>query len=146
MYRRDGSLWLKVGGVEGVLSMGQFPSGEIELQFNGLRRTLNVYEEGATTHVFAHEGATRIVTLDPMAHAGDTHADAGRLTAPMPGKVVSFAVKAGDKVSRGQPLAVMEAMKMEHTITAPADGTVEELLYLPGDQVAEGAELLRIAA
>jgi 3-methylcrotonyl-CoA carboxylase alpha subunit len=86
------------------------------------------------------------VALDRMAHAGDTHADAGRLTAPMPGKVVSFAVKAGDKVSRGQALAVMEAMKMEHTIAAPADGTVEELLYLPGDQVAEGAELLRIAA
>ena len=145
-YRRDGSLWLQAGGVEGPLATGEFPTGEIELQFNGLRRTLNVYEEGATTHVFAPEGATRIVALDRMAHAGDTHADAGRLTAPMPGKVVSFAVKAGDKVSRGQALAVMEAMKMEHTIAAPADGTVEELLYLPGDQVAEGAELLRIAA
>ncbi|VTU35836.1 acetyl-CoA carboxylase biotin carboxylase subunit [Variovorax sp. RA8] len=145
-YRRDGSLSLRVGGIEGPVSVGQLPTGEIELQFNGLRRTLDVYEEGATTHVFAPEGATRIVTLDRMAHAGDTHADAGRLTAPMPGKVVSFAVKAGDKVIRGQALAVMEAMKMEHTIAAPADGTVEELLYLPGDQVAEGAELLRIAA
>ena len=60
--------------------------------------------------------------------------------------VVSFAVMAGDKGSRGQALGVMEAMKMEHTIAAPADGTVEELLYVPGDQVAEGAELLRIAA
>ena len=47
---------------------------------------------------------------------------------------------------RGQPLAVMDAMKMEHTISAPADGTVEELLYAPGDQVVEGAELLRMAA
>jgi 3-methylcrotonyl-CoA carboxylase alpha subunit len=64
----------------------------------------------------------------------------------MPGKVISFAVKTGDKVAKGQPLAVMEAMKMEHTIAAPADGTVQELLYGPGDQVAEGAELLRIAA
>ena len=145
-YRRDGRLWLQVGGVEGALETGQFPTGEIELQFNGLRRTLNVYEEGAATHVFAPEGATRIVAVDRLAHAGDTHAEAGRLTAPMPGKVVSFAVKAGDKVSRGQALAVMEAMKMEHTIAAPADGTVEELLYVPGDQVAEGAELLRIAA
>jgi 3-methylcrotonyl-CoA carboxylase alpha subunit len=64
----------------------------------------------------------------------------------MPGKVVSFAVKAGDKVSRGQPLAVMEAMKMEHTIAAPADGTVEELMFAPGEQVAEGDELLRMGA
>jgi 3-methylcrotonyl-CoA carboxylase alpha subunit len=64
----------------------------------------------------------------------------------MPGKVVSFAVKAGDKVKAGQALAVMEAMKMEHTISAPQDGTVAELLYAPGDQVAEGAELLKLAA
>ncbi|MDR3005869.1 MAG: acetyl-CoA carboxylase biotin carboxyl carrier protein subunit, partial [Acidovorax sp.] len=45
-----------------------------------------------------------------------------------------------------QALAVMEAMKMEHTIAAPADGVVEELLYAPGDQVAEGVELIRITA
>jgi 3-methylcrotonyl-CoA carboxylase alpha subunit len=62
----------------------------------------------------------------------------------MPGKVVSFAVKAGDAVTKGQPLAVMEAMKMEHTIAAPADGVVQELLYAPGDQVTEGAELLKL--
>jgi 3-methylcrotonyl-CoA carboxylase alpha subunit len=62
----------------------------------------------------------------------------------MPGKVLSFAVKAGDKVKAGQALAVMEAMKMEHTISAPQDGTVAELLYAPGEQVAEGAELLKL--
>jgi 3-methylcrotonyl-CoA carboxylase alpha subunit len=62
----------------------------------------------------------------------------------MPGKVVSFAVKAGDVVKSGQPLAVLEAMKMEHTIAAPADGVVTELMYAPGDQVAEGAELLKL--
>ncbi|WP_076998549.1 acetyl/propionyl/methylcrotonyl-CoA carboxylase subunit alpha [Variovorax sp. KK3] len=145
-YRRDGSLWLEVGGSEGALSFGALPGGQVELQFNGQRRTLDVYEQGAATYVFAPEGATRIDALDRMGHAGDVHTEGGRLTAPMPGKVVSFAVKAGDKVSKGQALAVMEAMKMEHTIAAPADGTVEELLYGPGDQVAEGAELLRIAA
>ena len=79
-----------------------------------------------------------------LAHAGAAPPEGGRLTAPMPGKVVSFAVKAGDKVSKGQALAVMEAMKMEHTIAAPADGVVEEILYAPGDQVAEGTELLKL--
>jgi len=59
---------------------------------------------------------------------------------------VSFLVKAGDTVSRGQALAVMEAMKMEHTIAAPADGVVSEILYTSGDQVLEGAELLTMAA
>ncbi|MBU6503318.1 MAG: biotin/lipoyl-binding protein, partial [Burkholderiales bacterium] len=92
------------------------------------------------------DGATQITELDPLAMAGEGAGEGGRLTAPMPGKVVSFAVKTGDKVSKGQALAVMEAMKMEHTIAAPADGTVQELLYAPGDQVAEGAELLRIEA
>jgi len=94
--------------------------------------------------VFTPLGATNITRVDALAHAGDTQAEGGRLTAPMPGKVVSFAVKAGDVVKKGQALAVMEAMKMEHTIAAPADGTVAELLFAPGDQVAEGAELLRL--
>lgn len=145
-YRRDGSLWLEAGGVEGPLVVGQFPTGEFEVEFAGMRQTVDVHLDGATAHVFASKGATKITAIDRLAHAGDTHAEAGRLTAPMPGKVVSFAVKAGDKVSRGQPLAVMEAMKMEHTIAAPADGTVEELMFSPGEQVAEGDELLRMAA
>jgi 3-methylcrotonyl-CoA carboxylase alpha subunit len=59
---------------------------------------------------------------------------------------VSFSVKAGDKVTKGQALAVMEAMKMEHTIAAPRDGTIAELLYVVGDQVDEGGELLRLVA
>ena len=145
-YRRDGGLHLAVGGVEGPLTIGRFPTGEFELEFAGTRQTLDVHLDGATAHVFAAKGATRLTAIDRLAHAGDTHAEGGRLTAPMPGKVVSFAVKAGDKVSRGQPLAVMEAMKMEHTIAAPADGTVEELMFAPGEQVAEGDELLRMAA
>jgi 3-methylcrotonyl-CoA carboxylase alpha subunit len=62
----------------------------------------------------------------------------------MPGKLLSFAVRVGDKVSAGQALAVMEAMKMEHTVAAPAAGTVAELLFSPGDQVSEGAPLLRL--
>jgi 3-methylcrotonyl-CoA carboxylase alpha subunit len=83
---------------------------------------------------------------DAIAHAGEGASEGGRLTAPMPGKVVSFLARAGDKVVKGQALAVMEAMKMEHTITAPRDGTVEALLYAPGDQVSEGGELLKLAA
>jgi len=96
-------------------------------------------------HVFTQAGATRIRIVHPLAHAEGAQDEKGRLTAPMPGKVVSFAVKVGDKVKAGQSLAVMEAMKMEHTIAAPKDGEVTELLYAPGDQIAEGAELLKLA-
>lgn len=145
-YMHDGSYHLQVGEVQGPLVIGRLPDGETEVDFNGRRHTVRVDEFGGTAYVFGTQGATRITAIDRLAHAGDTQAEGGRLTAPMPGKVVSFAVKAGDKVTRGQPLAVMEAMKMEHTIAAPADGTVEELLYQPGDQVTEGAELLRLAA
>jgi 3-methylcrotonyl-CoA carboxylase alpha subunit len=104
-----------------------------------------VHAQGELRHVFTPQGAARISLLDPLAHAGEAAQEGGRLTAPMPGKVVSFTVTAGDKVKAGQALAVMEAMKMEHTISAPKDGTVAELLYAPGDQVAEGAELLKLA-
>jgi len=55
-------------------------------------------------------------------------------------------VAAGASVERGAPLVIMEAMKMEHTITAPATGTVKEILYAVGEQVAEGADLIRFDA
>jgi len=70
----------------------------------------------------------------------------GNLNAPMPGKVVRVSVSPGDRVSRGQTLVVLEAMKMEHAITAPADGVVSEVFHADGDQVTEGVELLRLDA
>ena len=136
---------LTVGEVSGPLVFDGVADG-IDLRFGGERQVVQTWQKDETVHVFCTLGATRIVELDVLAHAGEGPAEGGRLTAPMPGKVVSFAVKAGDKVKTGQVLAVMEAMKMEHTIAAPADGTVAELLYAPGDQVAEGAELLKLTA
>ena len=118
----------------------------MDVQFNGQRRRLKVYQNGEVAHVFGTEGATQITVVNVLAHAGDGQSDAGRLTAPMPGKLVSFSVKVGDAVTKGQPLAIMDAMKMEHTIASPVVGVVSELLYLPGDQVAEGAELLKLAS
>ncbi|KLO57253.1 3-methylcrotonyl-CoA carboxylase [Delftia tsuruhatensis] len=147
-YLHDGALQLAVGEgeslAEGLLSWQQAGDGAFDVQFAGQRLRAQVHVLGEQCHVFAPQGAAVLGLADPLAHAGDVHSEGGRLTAPMPGKVVSFAVKAGDKVSKGQPLAVMEAMKMEHTIAAPGDGVVAELLYAPGDQVTEGSELLRL--
>jgi 3-methylcrotonyl-CoA carboxylase alpha subunit len=113
---------------------------------DGDRRTvLTVYAGPERYAVFADAGQAQVAEYDPIAHAGDHAGEAGRLTAPMPGKVIAFHVKAGDSVKRGQPLAVMEAMKMEHTLHAPRDGRVLELLYAAGDQVAEGGELLKLS-
>ncbi len=143
-YLHDGALLLAVGtGARGALTFDA-SGGGIDLEYGGQRQQLAVYRSGDICHVFGAQGATQITAVDLLAHAGQTQSEGGRLTAPMPGKVVSFSVKVGDKVVKGQALAVMDAMKMEHTIAAPADGTVAELLYSPGDQVAEGAELLKL--
>ncbi len=144
-YLHDGALRLAVGDVDQVLVFAG-SGGAVDIRFGEQRLSAHIYRRGETVHVFARQGATQITVIDQLAHAGEAHGEAGRLTAPMPGKVVSFAVKAGDKVSKGQALAVMEAMKMEHTIAAPADGVVQEVLYAPGDQVTEGAELLKMVA
>ena len=143
-YLHDGALHLAVGDIAGVLSFAQVSSGTT-VQFAGQRIAVNVHKNNGVAHIFAPQGATQIIAIDLLAHAGVVQAEVGRLSAPMPGKVVSFAVKAGDKVSKGQALAVMEAMKMEHTIAAPLDGVVAELLYSPGDQVTEGSELLKLS-
>ncbi|MDH2051616.1 acetyl/propionyl/methylcrotonyl-CoA carboxylase subunit alpha [Achromobacter marplatensis] len=118
----------------------------------GLRITLAGHENAGTVvlhadraHVFGEGGVHVLELYDPLAHAQDTQGEhGGGLTAPMPGKIISISVKAGDTVEKGQPLLVMEAMKMEHTISAPADGRVGEVFYGVGDQVTEGAELVSI--
>ena len=60
----------------------------------------------------------------------------------MSGAIVAVMVKPGDKVARGAPLIVLEAMKMEHTIVAPADGIVASVNFAVGERVAEGADLV----
>ncbi|MDO8409300.1 MAG: biotin carboxylase N-terminal domain-containing protein [Phenylobacterium sp.] len=81
----------------------------------------------------------------PLAAAGEGPAGDGVVIAPMPGKVVAVAVKVGDAVTRGQTLVTLEAMKMEHALSAAFDGTVESLVVAVGDQVSEGAVLARLA-
>jgi acetyl/propionyl-CoA carboxylase alpha subunit len=70
----------------------------------------------------------------------------GQIRSPMPGKVTGLSVKAGDVVTKGQGLLTLEAMKMEHALTAPFDGTVEDVAVSLGAQVSEGATLIKLAA
>ena len=144
-YARDGwrlqlgQAWVPFQPYGGV-------AGRYTLDLDG--RTLNgvALRDGDMVHVF-HGGAHVALTYsDPLAHAGDVEADAGRLTAPMPGKIVAILAAKGSAVEKGAPLLIMEAMKMEHTITAPTAGIVTELLYAVGDQVTDGAQLLVLSA
>jgi len=89
------------------------------------------------------DGHSHLLTVeDPSLLGAEQEEVVGRLTASMPGKVVAIMVAAGDQVERGDPLVILEAMKMEHTITAPVAGTVSNLFYVVGDIVSEGAELI----
>jgi len=118
----------------------------IELTLGHLAVTGTVVRRGERFDVFSSGVMSPLVLKDPLKHAADGQSEpAGGLTAPMPGKVIAVQVAVGDKVKRGQALLVMEAMKMEHTIAAPGEGTVKELLYGVGDQVAEGAALITLA-
>src|SRR5579864_8835443 len=104
--------------------------------------TGRVFIDGDTFHVFCGGAALAFEWQNLLAHAADAEHGEGRLTAPMPGKVIAVLVEPGTVVEKGTPLIVMEAMKMEHTIGAPAAGKVAEVLYAVGDQVADGAQLL----
>jgi len=139
----DGGTTLLLGEQRHALRARALGEHRFDVQLGDTRGTLTVYLRGERYSVFAPGGSAVLTEVDALAHAGD-HAEAGGLTAPMPGKVIAYLAKAGDKVHQGQALAVMEAMKMEHTITAPRDGVVQALLYAAGDQVAEGGELLRL--
>jgi 3-methylcrotonyl-CoA carboxylase alpha subunit len=105
-----------------------------------------VLREGDTFHVFSNGAHYQLTWNDPMAHAGEAEAEGGRLTAPMPGKVVAVLAVKGQEVKKGAALVIMEAMKMEHTIAAPHDGVVDDILYNIGDQVSDGAPLLAFKA
>lgn len=103
-----------------------------------------VYQNGASLSVMYHGVQADLTYLDPLS-AGDIEEEGkGKLTAPMPGKVVAIRVELGASVKKGQPLVIVEAMKMEHTIISPADGIVEGILAKVGDQVDEKYELIAL--
>jgi len=141
----DGACLLQIGAQSWPFQARAMSGGVHDIHLGERRLRLTVHVQGERVAVFAPEGSIVVHEIDAIAHAGEGAGDVGRLTAPMPGKVIAFLAQAGDAVSKGQPLAVMEAMKMEHTLNAPRDGVVAELLYAVGDQVGEGGELLRLA-
>jgi 3-methylcrotonyl-CoA carboxylase alpha subunit len=144
-YHLDG--WeLDVGDVKADLSLLAREGAELSIKLGSASMHGAVRRDGDAFHVFTGGRHFTLAYNDPMAHAGEAEAAGGRLTAPMPGKVVAVLASKGQQVKKGDPLVIMEAMKMEHTIGAPSDGMVEEILYQVGDQVADGAPLLAFAA
>jgi 3-methylcrotonyl-CoA carboxylase alpha subunit len=92
--------------------------------------------------LYLAEGAMHFHEVLPDTGEADSGDGGAGLRAPMNGTIVSLVATTGAQVEAGAPLLVMEAMKMEHTIRAPADGQVDGFYYQPGDLVDGGAELL----
>jgi 3-methylcrotonyl-CoA carboxylase alpha subunit len=109
---------------------------------DGASITAGLSFDGDAVTLFGSEDPIVAILIDPIEAVGEMEAAGGRLTAPMPGKIILVHASDGDFVERGAPLVVLEAMKMEHTISAPSDGTVTMFHYAAGDLVEEGADLL----
>jgi pyruvate carboxylase subunit A/propionyl-CoA carboxylase alpha chain len=109
----------------------------------GVERPFDVARYGEQIFVDSPLGPVQLVAL-PRFPNPDAAAAQGSLLAPMPGSVLRVGAAAGDTVTAGQPLIWLEAMKMEHTVTAPGDGVLAELNVAPGQQVDVGAVLARV--
>jgi 3-methylcrotonyl-CoA carboxylase alpha subunit len=106
------------------------------------RLTARVVSLESHYDVFLHGTHFALDIADPLAHVGEQSAGEGGIRALMPGRVVSLLAQPGSHVKKGQPLLILEAMKMEHTLSAPADGICEGFNVAVGEQVTEGAELV----
>ncbi len=123
-YAKDGA-HIAIGGVEPAVDA-----------------TLFVADSDA--YVVREGRQTRVRLRDFSAASAGASGGDGTVRAPMHGRVLQLFASAGEQVTRGQPLAVIEAMKMEHTLHAPFAGIVQQVTVAPGAQVVEGGEIMVI--
>jgi 3-methylcrotonyl-CoA carboxylase alpha subunit len=127
-------------------SLGE--DGRLDAEIDGHRLIAWWFADGDWRWLQAEGRRHRIRAIGPFGRPpqrkGEVSTAGGIILAPMPGRIVKVLVEAGAKVSTGQPIFLLEAMKMEHTLAAPQDGVVALMSHRAGDLVAEGAELARI--
>jgi 3-methylcrotonyl-CoA carboxylase alpha subunit len=141
-HYRPGRYELELPGGRHTLTGAWQPDGSLTAWLEDAVLQANVVMSGQMLDVFFRGARYRLELHDPALHEVESDAHGGNLAAPMPGKIIAVLTKNGARVEKGAPLVILEAMKMEHTIIAPGRGTVKEIHYQVGEQVAEGAELL----
>ncbi len=144
--RDRGASWAILGEVRRAVRFGAEGDGRFWAELDGhrLRYRASLLGDRLT---LVHRGRRLELTLpDAAPHGEEDEAGPDLLTAPMPGRVVRLLVAVGDRVEKGQTLAVLEAMKMEQRFTAPRDGVVAALHVAEGEQIAEGTRLLDLGA
>ncbi len=119
---------------------------ELVFSLDGARQRATVVAQAQQRTVMLQHRVHTLTHIDPLASVAHVDDTAGSLTSPMPGRIIEVLVEVGAAVTRGQPLLILEAMKMEHTVSAPADGVVEALHFPVGALVEEGVVLVAFAA
>jgi 3-methylcrotonyl-CoA carboxylase alpha subunit len=141
--RYQGDQWQITVHGETTLARGRKLEGDrFAVELDDRRLIASVVAVDDKRIIFLNGSTYSLLRDDPLhrVDAGDAHG--GGLTAPMPGKIVALLAQPGQKVDKGTPLLILEAMKMEHTITAPATGIVKAFCYVAGEQVSDGAALV----
>jgi 3-methylcrotonyl-CoA carboxylase alpha subunit len=144
-YLRD-AFRLTLAG-RAVLARGRLlDHGRIAFEFDGHREEAVAVEAANALHVFLRGGSWKMTWLNPLDVAAEIGAGHGGLLAPMPGRIIALLTEPGARVEKGTPLLILEAMKMEHKLSAPSAGVVTSFRCAADDQVAEGAELVDFEA
>ncbi|MCS3849160.1 3-methylcrotonyl-CoA carboxylase alpha subunit [Xanthomonas campestris] len=118
----------------------------LRVDMDGRQWRAQILRDGAAITVLSGAQRAHFQHHDALVEAEQPAQAEGGLTAPMPGRVVALVAQLGEPVRRGQALVVLEAMKMEHTLHAPADGTVQAYLVAEGDLVADGVALVEFVS
>jgi 3-methylcrotonyl-CoA carboxylase alpha subunit len=129
-------------GAKSVMATGELSGNELYADIDGYRRRVVVVPHDGMFTLFTEQGAMQFSLAQADYGEEDISAGAGVFIAPMNGVIVKLLVDPGTEVKKDQAVIIMEAMKMEHTLCAPADGLVSEFYFQVGDQVAGGSLLL----
>jgi 3-methylcrotonyl-CoA carboxylase alpha subunit len=133
-------------GEKSVIAAGELRGNELYADIDGYRRRVVVVPHDDQFTLFTDQGALQFSLRKPDYGDADAGSGADAFAAPMNGVIVKCLVEPGIAVAKGQPVIIMEAMKMEHTLSAPTAGSVAEYFFAEGDQVDGGAELLKFIA
>ena len=142
---QTGRLTLLVEGVAHEVEVQGSPPHLVVL-LDGARHAATVLLDSGRVCVVANGETYQLEVIDPLAPPDEAAAGAGRVLSPIPGRIAAVLVAQGEAVARGQALVVLEAMKMELTLSAAAAGTVAALRCAVGDMVDEGRELVELIA
>ena len=139
-----GAVAASVAGTDFAVRLITSSAHLVDAEIDGVRRRYRVIRDGLDHYVDSALGSTALREVERFPDP-TTLAEAGSLVAPMPGAVVRIEVIQGTRVAAGTPIVVLEAMKMEHTVRAPADGVVATISVATGDQVESG-QLLAVVS